>query len=271
MSERIFIFDETPDSGASTIQPPSYTLKYLASGEPNQSIVEGYAIAASPALIFTSQGALYRQDVRLEPDGFARFIATVPYGPQQKDTGSVSFSFDTTGATIKIKAAKEHITAYDADGEDTSNVHHGAIGVTNDLKVEGCDIIVPALKLSYTFKHPQGVVSEIFAKGLARATGQTNANPWRTFDVGEALFIGATGGGGTDTAAEVTYNIICSENADGDLTIGGISGIVKSGHAFAWVEFKDETEGGEPAVQPKRVNIERVYDAIDFYEWFGWE
>lgn len=270
MTAREFIFDEMPDSRASTRQPPSYTLRYLASGEPNDFIVRGYAEGGSPAFVFTLDGILYRQDVKMDPAGYARYVVTIPYGPQQRDVGTFSFNFDTTGATVRVKAAKLHVTAFTASGEDGSDVHHGAIGVTNDLKVEGTDVVIPALKVAYTFKHPAGIVDEPFAMRLARATGKFNLNAWRYFDAGEALFVGATGSGSSDAAAEVTYNVVGSENADGDLTIGGIMDIVKQGHDYAWVEFSDEQVDGQPAVQPIRVNIERVYDPIDFEETFGW-
>lgn len=272
MSDTLFTLDEIPESRQSTYDPPSITYKFAAKGEFDESIVEALVLSGTVPVIFGSQGALYRQDIKLDPVGFCLYTATVPYGTQKKDTGSFNFSFDTTGGTSKVKAAKLHVTAFTPDGEDDTDIHHGAIGVTNDLKIEGTDIVVPVLKFVYTFKHPQGVVTEEFAFGLARATGKTNLNPWRAMDAGEGLFIGATGSGGTDTTAEVSYHVLASENADGDLTIGGIMGIVKSGFAYAWVEFDDTmTEDGQPSVKPKRVNIELLYDPIDFATEFGWE
>jgi hypothetical protein len=67
----------------------------------------------------------------------------------------------------------------------------------------------------------------------------------------------------------VDYQFVASVNASG-LSLGGISSIVKGGHHYAWIEFKDAVVSGKPARQATRVNIERVYDAINFASVFGW-
>jgi hypothetical protein len=79
----IFSFTEIPDSRSSTLIPPTYTYKYLASGEPNDALVQLFALSATPLVIATLVGPIYRQDAKLEPDGFARYIVTVPYARQQ--------------------------------------------------------------------------------------------------------------------------------------------------------------------------------------------
>jgi len=260
-----FTFVESPDSRQQTVQPPTVTLSYIASGEQNDSKVMAYAIANVPLFVTPVFGVLYRQDIKLDPIGFQLYKITVPYAPGKRDVNSFTFSFDTTGATINVKASKEHINTYPGGG----NVHNGAIGVKPDGDVEGVDIIIPALKMTYTFKHPAGVITEAYAKQLAAATGQTNLNPFRSYDVGELLFAGATGSDGSEADAECGYQFIASQNATG-LTLGSISSIAKQGHCVAWVEFKDNVSSGKPARQPQYVHIERVYDSIDFSSALGW-
>lgn len=266
---QVFSFQETPDSRSESARPPSYTMQYRAVGEQNDYLVQSFALEATPVAIFRPAGKLYRQDIQTEPDGFENYLITVPYTPLQRDVASAHFSFDTTGATVTIKSAKQHVATFDNSGSVAGDWHKGAIGVQGDGQVEGADIVIPALKISYTYKHPQGNVSEAFARSLASVTGRTNANPWRSFPAGELLFIGATGSDGTDAEADVQYQFIGSSNAT-DLTIGDITNIVKAGHNYAWVEFEDEVQSGEPVRRPRRVHIERVYDTIDFATALGW-
>jgi len=129
--------------------------------------------------------------------------------------------------------------------------------------------VVPALKLTYSFKHSAGVINEDHARALAGVTGMTNSAEFRGFQAGELLYIGSTGEDGTETEASVEYIFVASQNVT-DLTIGDIASIAKEGHHYLWIEFKNEVEDGQPAVQPERVHIERVYDSFDFASVFGW-
>lgn len=264
----IFQFDETPDSRAWTTDPPSVTYRYKATGEHNDAIVRAYALAATPLVVYTDIGTLYRGNLQIDPDGHKQYSVNVPYGPSNKNqTGSATFRFDTTGATINLKAAKEHIDSYPA-GSPT-DPHKGSIGVTKKGDVDGAEIVVPALKLTYSFKHAAGVINEDHARALAGVTGMTNLDEFRGFQPGELLYIGSTGEDGSETEASVEYVFVASQNVS-DLTVGDITGIAKEGHHYLWIEFKNEVEDGQPAVQPSRVHIERVYDPIDFASAFGW-
>ena len=51
------------DGDESTIEQPSYTLRYKAAGEPNDAVVQAYAFSATPLTVFTSAGTLFRQDM----------------------------------------------------------------------------------------------------------------------------------------------------------------------------------------------------------------
>jgi len=269
MSSLAFTLQETPESRQETLNPPAYTLVYKAVGEQDDYLVSAYALAATPLVVYRTTSTLYRKDLRIAPDGHGQYTVTVPYGPLDKSsnpTGSSTFSFDTSGATINIKGAKQHIQS----SQSGSKNHKGAIGVRGDGDVEGADIIVPALKMTYTFKHPDGVVTESFARSIAAATGRTNSATFRGFTTGELLFIGGSGSDGSDSEADVSYNFIALPN-ETNYTIGDINGIVKDGHHYAWVEFEDAVDGGgEPIRPPKVVHIERVYDSVNFASVFGW-
>jgi len=252
---------ERPLSRQSTYNPLAVTLKFLADGEQDNAIVHAYVLAATPGLYAHPSGAfLYRQDLQVEPLGYKQYEITVPYGETKHETGSYSLSFDTTGGTVHITASKETIAAF---GPGTSvNDHKQAIGVSGpDKDPEGADVVIPVLKLTATFKHPQGIITLPQIKNLARWTGRTNSDTFLTFAPGEVLFLGATGQEGTDQPTEVQYHFACQENLTG-LSIGGISGISKQGHQLYWIQYKSAIANNAGTRIPKGVYIERVYDTI---------
>jgi hypothetical protein len=260
-----FRLDEIDESRSSTYDEPTETRVYRATGEFDDQLVRYYALAATPPSIFTPQGQLFRQDLRVDPDGWSRYLIRVPYARRKKQSGDWTWDFDTTGATVKIRCAKEHVKSYPDDGD----WHKSAIGVKGDGEVEGVEIVTPALKINATYSHPLGLVTIQYARVLAAATGRTNSVAFMEHDVGELLFLGASGSDGTSADAKVTYHFASSANVT-DLNFGDIAAITKKGHDYAWVEFKDEVESGEAVRQPKRAHIERVYDGANFPAIFGW-
>lgn len=271
-----FSFEETPNSRAATTVPPAYTLIYNAVGEQDDAVVHAYALNATPALVSRPTGTLYRKDVRIDVVGWAHYLVTVPYGqldPSNTPAGSATFNFSTRGATVKIKAAKEHIATYESSGVVAGDFHKGAIGVKRNSdgtqEAEGSDIIISALRLTYSFRHPAAIVTESFARLLSTVTGMTNSATFRGFAAGELLYAGSDGSDGTDAEATVDYEFIASGNTT-SLSIGDIANIVKQGHHIAWVEFEDNVDSGEAVHRPKRVHIERPYDSFNFATVFGW-
>lgn len=266
-----FTFTETPEWGSESANPPSFRAVYRAVGEQNSYLVQQQAYALTAPSIIRPYGQLYRQDIQTEPDGWANYVVTVIYGPRSKEYGSATFSFSTAGGTITTKAAKEHIGSWSIgnSGADAEDRHKGAIGVKGDGEVEGVDIVVPALKLTYELKHPQGIVTEAYARTMGNITGTVNSATFRSFGAGELLFLGADGSDGTESDASVRYEFVASAN-NSNFSIGAIANIAKLGHEYLWVEFEDEVADGEPIRQPKRVHVEKVYDAIDFASYLGW-
>ncbi len=261
-----FSFEETPESRTQQSgDSENHELIYKAAGEFDDYNVHGYAYSLTPLTVARPTGILYRTSVNVTPDGFKQYIVRVSYGKKGKSVGTIGFSFDTTGATVNIKCAKSHVASYPDDGD----WHKGAINVKKDGEVEGADIIIPALKMTYTFKHPAGVITEDFARSIAGVTGTTNSGEFRGFQIGELLFAGASGSDGTDADAECAYQFIASQNATG-LTVGGIASIAKAGHDYAWVEFDDDIHDGESVQRAKRVHVELVYYQTDFASAFGW-
>lgn len=254
---------ERPHSGGSSIDPPTKTMEYGLSGIEDDYVANAYAASVISDSIISPQGLLWLQDIQLQHEGFQLWGVTATYGKDKKGTGSFKFNFDTTGGTVHVVASKQSIAKYPSTATD----HKQLIGVHKDA-VDGIDIVIPALKMTYSFKHPAGYINEAKARYLGAVTGMTNSAPWHGFQQGEVLLLGATGSDGTDSEAEVSYSVVASANATG-LTIGSIGGIAKKGHQVLWIEYKDAEDSGKPATQPKHVYIERVYDEIDFYAALG--
>ena len=264
MAGELFQFNEIPQSREWSTDPPGVTYRYKASGEFDDGAILNFSVFATPAIVYSIVGTLYRGNIQIEPDGYKQYVVSVPYTPRNTLVGSVTFRFDTTGATINIKAAKSHVASYPGGGDP----HKGAIGVTG-ADVEGADIIIPALKLVYTVKWPAGVVSEAYSRALSIVTGTTNVLPFRGFAAGELLYVGSTGEDGTGAESSVDYVFVASPNATG-MTIGDIAGIAKAGHDYLWIEFKNDVVAGKPVKQPERVHVERVYEPVNFATALGW-
>lgn len=264
-------WEEHPDSGAFSFNPPKFDLKWRALDEFDADIVRSYAMAVVPQSVFTQVGKLWLQDIAVAPDGWCRFVVSATYGPQKKQNGTFSFAFDATGVNVRIKGALEHIKTYLSDGSDGGNPHEGLIGVKPppDFDVEGTDVLVPALKLNVNFKHPQGIVTIAYAKNVSRMVGRTNSIGFLGFDAGELMFVGANGQEGTECDTEVNYGFLASENATG-LTIAGISGIARGGHHVLWIEPQPGITSGKAVAKPKAIHVERVAHTANFASVLGW-
>lgn len=258
-----FRFKESRDSRKTTGNPISQTNVFTAAGSNDGDFVRAYATAATPSVVSTVYGTLYRQDIQVDPVGYEQWKVTVPYATAKQETGSCRWTFDTTGGTVHITASKATIGKYAASG--TAPDYKQLIGV-NGEDVQGADVVIPALKLTCHFRHPAAVISLSRIKYLADITGTVNSVPWNTFAAGEVLFLGCSGSEGTDAETEVQYQFACSANSS-SLTIGDVANVVKKGHHLAWIKYEDgtDTAGGTtyPVKKPQFVYVERVYEEIN--------
>lgn len=262
-----FRFKESRESRASTVSPPSETRVYTAAGDNSVANVRVYATANTSASLAHEQGTIYRQDIEISPIGYELFKVTVPYGPRTKTQDEWTLDFDTSGGTVHITNSKETVERYTAPGKAAAPDMKGAIGVRGD-EIDGTDIVIPALKLTVTYKHPQAIITIPQIKNLARWTGKTNSKTFLTFEEGEVLFLGASGREGTDTETDVKYTFAASENLI-QQTIGDVLNVDKKGWEHAWIRYEDAEDNGLPVKKPMWVYVERVYEAIDLATALG--
>lgn len=182
---------------------------------------------------------------------------------EQKETGEYKFSFDTTGGQQHVSQSKETISKTAIPGQEAPDFK-GAINVSGD-RVDGVDLVIPALKFQLTYKVPQATLTTDYVRTLARMTGTTNADEFLGFAAGELLFLGATGEQALNGDPEVTYHFEASENIVNQ-AIGDIVVPAKKGHEFLWVWYQpEEDDNAKRLVQrPFAAYVERVYRSTNF-------
>lgn len=202
-------------------------LEFIASGSTNDALIYPAVIALSPKT-YTVLGPtgfpvrLRRKDVTLDPLGADYWKAAVAYGfqagtaddlsdePDFDDTAHLGpeWNFETTGGTQHITQSLETISRTAIAG-GTAPDYKGAIGVTRD-SVAGTDIVAPKLEFSCTLQ--KAFINLPYLRGLARCTGKTNAAKWYGFEIGEVLYLGATGSAKPGERFSVTHRFAAGEN-----------------------------------------------------------
>lgn len=278
----IFRFDERVGQRRINSNPPTYETQYVAAGIGNSGAVRTFALGAIPALVATNEGILVRKAVDVAEQGFELFHVTARYSTKEEEAtrtlpaaGDWTFSFSTTGGTVHITHSLSTVDQYRIAGAPARN-WFGGINVRTQgqrTEPEGADIIIPALKLTYKIRHPQGVLNEASARLLARNTAAVNDDEWHGFQPGELLLLGADGSDGSTSEAELSIHMAAEENLVGHV-IGAIQGIEKQGHDLLWLWWEQETEPDGAAADrpaPKLIgcNVERMYRRISFAALLG--
>jgi hypothetical protein len=233
-------------------EDPSYFITLLTAIE-----------AAAPASV---QG-LPRADISFQEDteGSSHWSFDVKYAARTPSDSQIRWSWDTTGGTVRLFTSKQ-TTRYAISGRTAPN-HGGSIGVVRG-EVEGVDKVIPALKLTATYRHLQaGAINDgnyqSYIKSLASMTGTTNSVAWQTYAIGELLFLGSTGEYVTGKDTEIQYHFAASANATG-LTIGAIASVAKKGHEYLWVSFEASEDASAIARKPTFCYVEKIYGETDF-------
>lgn len=265
----ISYFREKPFSQENTGNPPSITYHFTAYPDSDGLAVQAAAYMLTPATVVGPYGLMYRQTINVDPEGHDQWHVTVPYAQQKREAGSFQLSFDTLGGTVNRKLSIATVDSYKAAEIETAIPDYkGAIDVQDDGSVKGCETIIPALKLTATFKHPTGFINGEQIKALARATGSKNSDDFLGYEAGEVLFLGATGTEGTDIETSVSYHFACSENIT-EQTIGPFDEVTKEGWDYAWCVYADFTSEAQAVRQPKYLYIEQVYPGKDLASILG--
>lgn len=224
------------------------------------------ALIDGPVLINVYDG-LYLESLSYERGPSANsWDFTAHYNALVPEVGGYTVEIDTTGGTI-IQTSSYSQTAYPRAGFSPAPDFLKSIDV-QDSKPQGVQRIIPALKINVRAKIATEYISSImgYSKTIADLTGTVNLNAEfdGAFAAGELLFAGATG---TVVAEDpqMTFIFLASKNVTG-LSIGGITGIAKSGHDYLWFLFDHikDASTGVLVSRPRAAYVDRVYGEADW-------
>ena len=150
--------------------------------------------------------------------------------------------------------------AYAPSGVPSTKIpnFNGAIGVTKD-GVEGCDVNVPSLTWTEHQLLPSSQITKAYILTIFNLSARMNADQWRIFAKGEALFMGASlqqSQGREGWTGDFRW--IGSPNAV-NIPVGNITVAAKLGHDYLWARYQDAVSNGNAVKIPKFVFVERVY------------
>jgi hypothetical protein len=216
-------------------------LSYLAATYPG-----GYVVEAGYPLTLDKLSRDFD-----EPADLWTWKADYNYKPPE---ATLRWGFDTAGGTIRLTHSKG-TTRYPTGGPD----FNGAIQVQNG-EAQGTDVVIPALKLTATYRWPKNTVDTTYVNSLASLSGTINSGTFHGYAAGELLFLGASGEIVPNVPTSISYQYAASANATG-LTIGAISGIAKRGHDLLWVLFEDDEDATAKRLtkKPLCAYVEKVY------------
>ena len=256
-------------------------VKWVFGGEKGYDAAEAKAVELAPLYY----GGHVRSRLEVRGLGNGWYEATANYGNANLNAlenievqlpGDVKFapgtlSFDTTGAT-------EHITQAWSDSNDPSAYvqknaasgfapdPYGAINANGD-QVSGVDITVPSFQFTESWHVPTSYLlygQSPYIKTIYQLTGTVNSAPFRIFQAGEVLFLGARlDAARTQSMSTVTYSFSARLNRD-NFAIGDVSGIYKAGWDYLWVEYKNDTDSDYGIKKPNFVYVARVYERKNF-------
>ncbi len=256
-------FQEYPDSrsASATRDSQTRTLHYWLSGIHDDAAARAYINTNAPPLF----DGYYRQGADLDPKGNGFWEVEVNYGSlPDKETGSVSFTFDTTGGTAHITQSKDTMSRTAITG--VAPDHNGAINVTESGPA-GTDIVIAQFSWTENWTLPISYASFTAAMLYKAVTGKVNGTEFRGFGAGQVRFDGANGGASTKdpTQASISFRFTQSDDTN-DAVPKFKAGIVKLGWEYLWLEYKkdEDTTANEIKQPPLYAFVERVYDTGEF-------
>ncbi len=247
---------------------PTWTLRYEIEGSGTDDAVKSALAAQSP----TTYGGLVRDTYSAKEEGNGLWIGEVRYvsaSMQKREpqpVGSVRETFNTGGGTQHITQARETKMVY-ASGDFPVSMSdtNGAIGVTLEGEVQGCDVTVPAYNFTRRKVFQPGDVDNDCKAIIYALTGTVNDDEFEGFAAGEVLFLGAEGSDRDDGRYEINFNFSAKPNRT-DVSVGDIEGIEYNGWDYVWILYAPKENDDTKLVMKKPVGVwvERVYDEGDF-------
>lgn len=256
-------------------------LKYRGIGDLPSSLPGGFSdfsnYVGSIAMAFfngeTIQSAsgdtLYVNSIQISEERYAQvYMASVEFGPINRQTGSYTLTYNGTGGTVHATAGTR-VAGYGPAGEIKNN--GGLIKVVNG-EAKGINIPSPQTRLTVSYRHPGAFLNAAYLKSITELTGHYNSTTFLTYDPGEVRFSGPDA---TETESEATaqYSFEISRNRE-NFDVGGITIVSKKGWEILSETEKPDVDADGNAVQVLQC-IEVIkdvggLDGKDFASIFGW-
>jgi len=190
-------------------------------------------------------------------DVTATYRSLLPADEDATDYIPGSIGWDTTGHTEHITQSLPTQQRIPEDAPD----YKGAINVSGDA-VHGIDVVRPAFRYSETWIRPvQSVMECSYLGSVYRLTGTVNAQQFRCFAPGEALFLGARGQWQEDQPyVAVTYEFEARPNDPNYYPWEGAGGTFnKKGWEHIWLKYEDEVGDNALVKVPVAAYKSKVY------------
>jgi hypothetical protein len=174
-----------------------------------------------------------------------------------------SIAWDTTGRSERIFQALEE-TAYPEGAPSFDRALNA-----NGTGVDGLDVVRPGMRYSETWVLPASLaMGEAYMRSVYTLTGSVNAEKFRCFDPGEALFMGARcQWQGDQPFAMVTFDWEARPNvADYYVSEGFGETFFKEGWEYVWVRYSDVIDSDTLVRRAKYAYKCRVFPKLS---WSG--
>lgn len=257
MASRIWV---ARDSGEVNQNPPTVTIKY---GIAATSDAEAYSLVLGQAAnsIDSEFGTLYRQTIRITPNGGGHYYSEVPYGQRDREEGTYVISLDVTGATVTRKTSLECLSVIPDTFAKTQIIGW------DGTEVQGVEDFVPAAKISVSVKQPRGSLTADQIGRIDYCFNKVNNARFLIWDAGEILMMGSNARQ-TEAEAEVTYQFAIERNAR-NITVGTLTIPFKRGWDYADIQWKSNTVDGKPVQQPECIRIQRLKEYVNLASLLG--
>lgn len=225
---------------------------------------------------WTLGGKLWRATANYGPDPAPLFPAVgivgppipVEPAPEYDEPLGPDYSFDFVGGTEHVTQSRRTISATGRNGRIPPNAM-GAIGVTADNRVNGCERTSPNKEWSRTVTF-QSITMQ-YIQTVAAMVGCTNNAQFYGKPPLSQVFVGGTAQTDDTSRARVTFKFLHRPNLTNIVICPGLTVPSKKGSEYLWVSYKpasgpDRVGAGANAntMQPDAAYVERIVDAVDF-------
>ncbi len=266
------------------------TLLYGVTGTYDEAEVVALIQGEVPAFY----DGLIIQHYTKKTDGAGNWDIEAKYGT--KDPQAPSFSFDTTGGTVKKTQSIKTMRRYVPAGEDKVDFK-GCVNVDQKGHPQGTEITIPHFAFQIT-RYIHGPIDGVYARALYTLAGKVNSSHVAfsirgmlyEFRAGELQFKGSRGSWRGNEDAEIVMHFEGSLNEGQDffdesqgqspgdglpivedpdstagIDIGDVTGVAKKGWEYLWVKYEDGEDAGVDLIVPKvrQVNIEAMLKEAD--------